>query len=237
MIRTQDLTPSIYYKESRDFQLFGRLYDIVFNYVKTNVDLMENFPINAHTDSKLIELLARTLGFNNKLNYRNDDLNAICNVFISLMRDKGSLRSIKSLVRTILNVSDINKNHLVSMNTASKYPLIEIHVPDVVSNSEIKLLEDVLEYILPIGVCYDIKTTKVSEVDRGTLNLSDVLRSSNLLDRSSKEYSNINITNEELGMTHTDEKTSGELIESNINNPIVGDMRYSKVIGSETNNG
>lgn len=237
MIRTQDLTPSIYYKESRDFQLFGRLYDIVFNYVKTNVDLMENFPINAHTDSKLIELLARTLGFNNKLNYRNDDLNAICNVFISLMRDKGSLRSIKSLVRTILNVSDINKNHLVSMNTASKYPLIEIHVPDVVSNSEIKLLEDVLEYILPIGVCYDIKTTKVSEVDRGTLNLSDVLRSSNLLDRSSKEYSNINITNEELGMTHTDEKTSGELIESNINNPIVGDMRYSRVIGSETNNG
>ena len=237
MIRTQDLTPSIYYKESRDFQLFGRLYDIVFNYVKTNVDLMENFPINAHTDSKLIELLARTLGFNNKLNYRNDDLNAICNVFISLMRDKGSLRSIKSLVRTILNVSDINKNHLVSMNTASKYPLIEIHVPDVVSNSEIKLLEDVLEYILPIGVCYDIKTTKVSEVDRGTLNLSDVLRSSNLLDRSSKEYSNINITNKELGMTHTDEKTSGELIESSINNPIVGDMRYSKVIGSETNNG
>ena len=237
MIRTQDLTPSIYYKESRDFQLFGRLYDIVFNYVKTNVDLMENFPINAHTDSKLIELLARTLGFNNKLNYRNDDLNAICNVFISLMRDKGSLRSIKSLVRTILNVSDINKNHLVSMNTASKYPLIEIHVPDVVSNSEIKLLEDVLEYILPIGVCYDIKTTKVSEVDRGTLNLSDVLRSSNLLDRSSKKYSNINITNEELEMTHTDEKTSGELIESSINNPIVGDMRYSKVIGSETNNG
>lgn len=237
MIRTQDLTPSIYYKESRDFQLFGRLYDIVFNYVKTNVDLMENFPINVHTDSKLIELLARTLGFNNKLNYRNDDLNAICNVFISLMRDKGSLRSIKSLVRTILNVSDINKNHLVSMNTASKYPLIEIHVPDVVSNSEIKLLEDVLEYILPIGVCYDIKTTKVSEVDRGTLNLSDVLRSSNLLDRSSKEYSNINITNEELEMTHTDEKTSGELIESSINNPIVGDMRYSKVIGSETNNG
>ena len=237
MIRTQDLTPSIYYKESRDFQLFGRLYDIVFNYVKTNVDLMENFPINAHTDSKLIELLARTLGFNNKLNYRNDDLNAICNVFISLMRDKGSLRSIKSLVRTILNVSDINRNHLVSMNTASKYPLIEIHVPDVVSNSEIKLLEDVLEYILPIGVCYDIKTTKVSEVDRGTLNLSDVLRSSNLLNRSSKEYSNINITNEELEMTHTDEKTSGELIESSINNPIVGDMRYSKVIGSETNNG
>ena len=237
MIRTQDLTPSIYYKESRDFQLFGRLYDIVFNYVKTNVDLMENFPINAHTDSKLIELLARTLGFNNKLNYRNDDLNAICNVFISLMRDKGSLRSIKSLVRTILNVSNINKDHLVSMNTASKYPLIEIHVPDVVSNSEIKLLEDVLEYILPIGVCYDIKTTKVSEVDRGTLNLSDVLRSSNLLNRSSKEYSNINITNEELEMTHTDEKTSGELIESSINNPIVGDMRYSKVIGSETNNG
>ena len=87
MIKSQNLVPNIYYNESRDFQLFGRIYDIIFNYAKTNIDLMENFPINNYTDSKLIELLARTLGFNNKLSYRNDDLNAICNVFITLIVD------------------------------------------------------------------------------------------------------------------------------------------------------
>ena len=120
MIKSQNLVPNIYYNESRDFQLFGRIYDIIFNYAKTNIDLMENFPINNYTDSKLIELLARTLGFNNKLSYRNDDLNAICNVFITLMKNKGSLKAIESLVNTILNVSNINKKSL------SFFPYISI---------------------------------------------------------------------------------------------------------------
>ena len=39
MIKLQDYTPDIYYSESRDFQFIGRLFDLVLNYVKTNVDI------------------------------------------------------------------------------------------------------------------------------------------------------------------------------------------------------
>ena len=38
MIKLQELTPSVYYEQSRDFQFIGRLYDIVLNYIKTNAD-------------------------------------------------------------------------------------------------------------------------------------------------------------------------------------------------------
>ena len=38
MIKLQNLTPEVYYKESRVFQFIGRLYDIVLNSVKTETD-------------------------------------------------------------------------------------------------------------------------------------------------------------------------------------------------------
>ena len=236
MIKSQNLVPNIYYNESRDFQLFGRIYDIIFNYAKTNIDLMENFPINNYTDSKLIELLARTLGFNNKLSYRNDDLNAICNVFITLMKNKGSLKAIESLVNTILNVSNINKKSKVTLDETTSYPLVVINIPDVISNPEVKLLEDVLDYILPIGVCYNIKTSTLVDSDKGILFVNDVVQPSKLLNDDKQTYSNIYITSDSTDQLDSQkEKPSGDLINTNIENPSTGDIRYSRVIGSPKN--
>lgn len=236
MIKSQNLVPNIYYKESRDFQLFGRIYDIIFNYAKTNIDLMENFPINNYTDSKLIELLARTLGFNNKLSYRNDDLNAICNVFITLMKNKGSLKSIELLVNTILNVSNINNKAKVTLSDDVQYPLVVINIPDVISNPEVKLLEDVLDYILPIGVCYNIKTTGLVDPDKGILIVNDVVQTGNLLNEDKHTYSNIYITaNSNDQLDTQNKKQSGDLIKINPENPSTGDIRYSRVIGSQNN--
>ena len=236
MIKSQNLVPNIYYKESRDFQLFGRIYDIIFNYAKTNIDLMENFPINNYTDSKLIELLARTLGFNNKLSYRNDDLNAICNVFITLMKNKGSLKSIELLVNTILNVSNINNKAKVTLSDKVQYPLVVINIPDVISNPEVKLLEDVLDYILPIGVCYNIKTTGLVDPDKGILVVNDVVQTGNLLNEDKHTYSNIYITaNSNDQLDTQNKKQSGDLIKINPENPSTGDIRYSRVIGSQNN--
>ena len=43
MIRLQDMTPSVYYDQSRDFQFIGRLFDVVLNSVKTNADMVYAF--------------------------------------------------------------------------------------------------------------------------------------------------------------------------------------------------
>lgn len=229
MIKTQKLTPEIYYKESRDFQLFGRVYDVIFNYLKTNVDLMENFPISSYTDSKLIELLARTLGFNNRLSYRNDDLNGICNVFIKLIKQKGSINSVKTLVKTILNVEGISKNYDVSVipEDAGRKVVI-INIPDVITNPEIKLMEDVLDYILPVGICYNIRTTSIVEITGGVITVNQYAEKRSFVENN--KYTNIYIAKDSTKMVTTEEgQSSPTPIGSAIENPTVGDLRYTKV--------
>lgn len=223
MIKTQNLTPEIYYRNSRDFQLFGRLYDIIFNYVKTNVDLMENFPINHNTDSKLIELLARTLGFQNSQNYRNDDLNAICNIFIKLMRQKGSAAALHTLTRTILNNEGINKDYSIQIKDNE----IFIQIPDIVSNPEVKLFEDVLEYITPIGMTYTIQTAT-------TYNISDPLEIK--VSHAAELRTFNNDTNNSIARTTERISTATKGTVGNIQetpNPLVGDIRYSQVKDKE----
>lgn len=225
MIKTQNLTPEIYYRNSRDFQLFGRLYDIIFNYAKTNVDLMENFPISQYTDSRLIELLSRTLGFQNVQSYRNDDLNAICNVFIKLMRQKGSKEAIYTLVKTILNAEGITKSFDISITGNN----ININMPDVISNPEIKLLEDVLDYIVPIGMLYTVQTVNVLN-DNPPLEIK-VSQAVDL--RTFPNNTNNTIARTDKRIAATRKETIGNLQESE--NPREGDMRYGQTRGN--NNG
>ena len=61
MIKLQDYTPEVYYRESRDFQFIGRLYDLVLNYVKTNADLIYSLPLSDNSDNQFIDLMAMTL--------------------------------------------------------------------------------------------------------------------------------------------------------------------------------
>ena len=79
MIKTQLLTPEVYYKESRDFQFFGRLYDIIFNYLKTEIDLIRSFPNNNTQDTKFLELILKTLNFRNLREYQLDQLHYLIN--------------------------------------------------------------------------------------------------------------------------------------------------------------
>jgi hypothetical protein len=54
MIKLQNYTPEIYYKESRDFQFIGRLFDLVLNAVKTDADLLYHIPLSTDSDEKLL---------------------------------------------------------------------------------------------------------------------------------------------------------------------------------------
>ena len=89
MIKLQNLTPEVYYKESRDFQLLGRLFDLVLNAVKTDTDLLYNLPLSTNSDEKLLELLALTLGFKPKHQYNARNLKAVCSVFSEILRKFG----------------------------------------------------------------------------------------------------------------------------------------------------
>lgn len=150
MIKLQELTPSIYYEQSRDFQFIGRLYDIVLNYIKTNADNLYTLPIGKNMDEKLLNLLAFTLGFQSKHHYNSKQLLAICSVLPLILKNKGSLNAILIAVNSILYAEGINQ----ALNYEFKDNNLVLYLsPDL---SDLTLLKDIMIYILPAGIGCDM---------------------------------------------------------------------------------
>ena len=162
MIKTQLLTPEIYYKESRDFQLFGRLYDSVFNYLKTEIDLIKTFPLNNNQDTSFVELLLKTLGFRNLREYQTDQLLALASIWVKTIKNKGSFQAIKDVVNLILRTENITNPAEIVLDTVNQeMPTVVIKIKDLISSQESSLLEEALNYILPIGTAYIIQDVSV----------------------------------------------------------------------------
>lgn len=150
MIKLQELTPSVYYEQSRDFQFIGRLYDIVLNYVKTNADNLYTLPIGKNMDEKLLNLLAFTLGFQSKHHYNSKQLLAICSVLPLILKHKGSLNAILIAVNSILYAEGINQ----ALDYEFKNNNLVLYLsPDL---SDLTLLKDIMIYILPAGIGCDM---------------------------------------------------------------------------------
>lgn len=162
MIKTQLLTPEVYYKESRDFQFFGRLYDAIFNYLKTDVDLIRSFPTNNTQDAKFLELLLKTLNFRNLREYHTDQLRYLVKEWIYIVKNKGSMMSISNAVRLILRLENIRDEYNIVYDTDNfGIPTVVVQLKADISSQESSLLEEVFNYILPIGVGYTIQNVAI----------------------------------------------------------------------------
>ena len=150
MIKLQELTPSVYYEQSRDFQFIGRLYDIVLNYVKTNADNLYTLPIGKNMDEKLLNLLAFTLGFQSKHHYNSKQLLAICSVLPLILKNKGSLNAILIAVNSILYAEGINQ----ALDYEFKNNNLVLYLSQDLS--DLTLLKDIMIYILPAGIGCDM---------------------------------------------------------------------------------
>ena len=150
MIKLQELTPSVYYEQSRDFQFIGRLYDIVLNYIKTNADNLYTLPIGKNMDEKLLNLLAFTLGFQSKHHYNSKQLLAICSVLPLILKNKGSLNAILIAVNSILYAEGINQ----ALDYEFKNNNLVLYLSQDLS--DLTLLKDIMIYILPAGIGCDM---------------------------------------------------------------------------------
>ena len=182
MIRTKDLVPSVYYNQSRDFQFLGRAFDVVFNYLKMNIDLIQGLPLSANSDDKMIPLVAKTLGFDVKHNYNTQDLKSICSVFSELVKNKGSKDAIEKACRTLINSQNISGyfNVVVNRNIHNNNAYtVEIYVPSELTDTV--LLEDLFDYILPAGFEYRfIKSSVAPNSPQSNLDMTTKISPFNL---------------------------------------------------------
>lgn len=155
MIKLQDYTPEVYYRESRDFQFIGRLYDLVLNYVKTNADLIYSLPLSDNSDDRFIDLMAMTLGFHAKHKYNSQQLRAICSVLSEVLRNKGTIKALTIACDAIFHAEGIQGKFDYGLTNGNTN--IIIYLPQELSDTT--LLNDLFDYILPAGMsCQIIKT-------------------------------------------------------------------------------
>lgn len=152
MLETRKLTPAVYYNQSRDFQLLGRVCEAVFNYMKTTTDMVNKFPYLVN-DKDFVDLALITVGFIPKHNYVTKQLLGILSSFTTIIKYKGTKKAIELTVKTLLKseglfVTDDDQFIQVDGNT------VLIFISEKLS--DLTLLYDILEYILPAGMSYQI---------------------------------------------------------------------------------
>lgn len=155
MLRMRQMVPNVYYDHSRDFQLIGRLYELVANMVKTNADMLYNLPVSDDMNERLLDLAASTLGFKSLHHYNVNQLRALCSAFTEILRSKGAITSIEKACNTLVAAEGIAEEIGVEVDNDTRQ--VFIYVPPTLS--DINLLKDVLIYILPAGMSYTIIRT------------------------------------------------------------------------------
>lgn len=172
MFRLQDNTPSIYCEQSRDFQLFCRLYDVVNNSVKFNIDSINNINDPNKIKDSLLSLMCAKVGFFPKHEYNTQLLRGIVNSFPYIIKNKGCLKGIEKAIVTVLKHEDISGQFSIIYNTEKGYILI--YLPVALENKE--ALEDILSYVIPIGYSYDVKQYSASNIESPITLVANVSR-------------------------------------------------------------
>jgi hypothetical protein len=168
MIKLQKYTPEIYYKESRDFQFLGRLFDIVLNSTKTEADLLYSIPLSDTSNDKLLELFALTVGFKANKKYNSKQLRAICKVFPEIMKHKGSIKAIQIACNSLFSANSSAQTLSYDFESENEKTSLNLYVPQ--DFEDIPLLTNILSYVLPAGMSCNIikelqlKTTSVTEL-------------------------------------------------------------------------
>ena len=157
MIVTEKSVPRNYYARSRDFQLIGRVLDCVFNSSKLYSYMVLYDTICKNTDIRLLDLIARTAGFNVKREYDAKDLYTLCSAFSLILKHKGTLPAIEDCVKVLLKAQNIDADFAVDQvyDLANK-PLFKVNILIPKELNDIALLEDMLDYVLPAGYTYSI---------------------------------------------------------------------------------
>ena len=161
-IRTQRLVPEVYTDESRDFQIFCRLYDSLFNGIKYDTDTIKYIVDTRNIQAGMLPLLQTKLGFFTKKSLDNTQLRYILQVFPELLRNKGSLSAIKKMLNMCLKLNHISGSYTINYSDSPSVingvsinsHTIIVGIDTIIQNTEI--INELARYILPAGFSFYI---------------------------------------------------------------------------------
>lgn len=154
-----DRLPEIFLQESRDFQLFARLWNMLFlrKHFKAKSILQILDPMTC--PERYLDDLRDRLGFEPMIDIEPSKLRVILKVFPYLIRRKGSMRAVKTAVRVALLLEGKDSRRFdVFIN--KREGVIEIFIDEVFDTA---ILEEIFRHIAPIGFSFTVTATKFEE--------------------------------------------------------------------------
>ena len=183
IFRLEDNTPYVYTAESRDFQLFCRLFDAIQNGTKYVIDSLEYSSSNQFISTKLLQLAQTRSGFFPKTNIDATALRYLCISFPYILKYKGTEIGIKEAVRVFLkglrisspvSVNIVGKQYTSSSGwtTYDEDNSYQVRIGLQVSLKDMSVLNDILSYVIPTG--YSIKYTTMADItEKDMLGMED----------------------------------------------------------------
>jgi len=152
--------PNRYVEESRDFQLLCHIIDIYLNQA-----IEKTFDMRFSLDpqqcrAELLPLLARRMGFITSMHIPDGVLRAICSVFPTCIKMKGTIYAVRLAAHAILGTDE--KITLLSVVKDDNVPE-RIDIITNVTSANLPYLKEVLRFITPPGIIYSYNF-KVKEV-------------------------------------------------------------------------
>lgn len=153
MFKLQNYVPEVYVNESRDFQIFTRVFDLAYNSTKYSINSLKHTSNSSEINSQLLNSLSYKLGLFTSLNIDEDKQRMVLSALPVILRNKGSLKCIEQVVQLFARLS----------NTTGKVNKITNSVIELIFEQEIidnTLLLDLLDYVVPTA--YTIKYVAAS---------------------------------------------------------------------------
>lgn len=147
VFRQQNHVPDVYVRESRDFQLFCRLYDSVQQGTRFQVRNMVDSLSPEFANNRILTLMAARVGFTTRKYIDDSVLRYIIGAFPYAIKNKGTKVGIAQAVYAILKAENADETPTVLIDSAS-------HTVNIYTYARLinrVALEEFLKYIVPTG--------------------------------------------------------------------------------------
>lgn len=192
MVQTEKLVPEVY-RQSRDYQVFLKMWDIVLNTVKFDIENWLDLYDPLTCKFELLPTLADHIGY--KYNYARSitENRVIIKTFNKLIRNRGSEVGIKlamalSLNSTIKELSDLSEEELlkqlftnlnqlsmIEVRTNYETGTITVSYPNDYSYVfEVNKLGKLIDVVRPVGMYLDVVKSDMVLIGDGAAKALDV---------------------------------------------------------------
>lgn len=174
MFRVEHNVPEVYVQESRDFQLFSRLYDLVLQSSRFSVDSLELASDTQRCNNTLLSLLGSKLGiFEEFTDVPDSVLRLILDAFPHIVKSKGTLKSLALAANVCSRITGGSVQ--VNNDFVDKYT---VYVDFEKPLQYMTVFAALIEYIRPAGcvIRYRLSTNKEYSVDIPDFELTSTFK-------------------------------------------------------------